>query len=119
MTIKGNELRAYLDDVRPCPSDYDLYWNSFGEAIKWMSFHGCPKHISFDHDLGPTDEVAKHYFRSGLDVAKFIVNKDLEMMGRFIPEGFTWNIHSMNPVGAENINSFLNSYLTMKSKSNG
>lgn len=114
MNIKTNGFSAYLDDVRPKPDDYDVLWTSFGEAIHWMSKHGCPRKISFDHDLGPVDVVASYYFRTGMDVAKFIVNTDLETGGRFIPDNFTWEIHSMNRVGAKNIDEYLRSYLTSK-----
>jgi hypothetical protein len=76
-------------------------------------FYGMPDVISFDHDLGyisPDGETmlglngeaidpAKWTEKNGYDCAKWL----LENHG--IPK--QWNVHSMNPVGSENIRKLL------------
>lgn len=64
-------------------------------------------HISFDHDLAD-----QHYGgnfndeRTGFDCAKYLVEWCMDN-DKDLPE---WTVHSMNPIGAENINSYLNNY---------
>lgn len=94
------------------PDGFGFCWKSFGEAIHWMSQYGCPNFISFDHDLG--NEQFPGFFRSGMDVAKWIVNRDQEMNGRFIPNNFDFIVHSSNPAGAANIASYLSQYLVTR-----
>ncbi len=55
--------------------------------------------------------------KSGHDLAKWIVEKDLDMDGAFIPSNFTYTIHSSNPTGSKNIDGVLSSYLREKNKS--
>ena len=98
--------KIYLDDVRIPPS---LHWNltrNFIEIKEKIELYGCPSHISFDHDLGEGEP-------SGLDIAKWLVQQDLDFMF-FIPYDFTFQVHSMNPVGKKNIESYLNNYLTFR-----
>ena len=101
------EYSLYLDDVRVPKSD--RAWTivrSYDEAIELMIKHGCPKYMSFDHDLGEG--------LSGYDVAKWMVIKDHANEGAFIPEEFEYNVHSANPVGAEYIRSHLEHYMSYK-----
>jgi len=96
----------YIDDER-CPRDsvsFDLITRSYTEATEWMSENGCPSYVSFDHDLG--DKVP-----TGFDIAKWMVEQDLNSKGKFIPEDFIFNVHSANPVGSANIIGLLNNYL--------
>jgi len=102
-------MRVFLDDERPVPDGFGFSWRSFGEAIHWMSTYGCPTFISFDHDLG--NEILPEFFRSGMDVVKWMVEKDIEMNGKFIPKEFDFAVHSANPTGATNIASYLEQYL--------
>ena len=62
--------------------------------------------ISFDHDFGG-DDIA-------MCVVKQMVEHDLEARGKFIPEGFIFFVHSANPVGARNIESYLNCCLAQR-----
>ena len=113
-------ISLYLDDLRIPPKDRDwLVVRSYDEAIEWMNDNGCPQFISFDHDLGMilvgTKIVTQDYeAKSGYDVAKWIVQKDLDMSGEFIPADFKYAIHSSNPVGSKNIDMLLSNYLTKK-----
>jgi len=103
-----NHDKLFLDDVRtPTSSGYAIV-RSYSEAIHFMREHGCPMEISFDHDLG---NAVTH---SGMDVAKWMVERDLNDSGKFIPKGFKFNVHSANPPGAANISGLLNSYLEQR-----
>ena len=97
--------KLYLDDIRIPTSSGVAIVRSYKAAIQHMTEHGCPESISFDHDLGEADE------HTGLDVAKWMVEQDLEQDGEFIPADFTYTVHSANPPGAANIAGLLKSYL--------
>jgi hypothetical protein len=124
--------KLFLDDYR-IPSDVPiLFKNHSGmsltiirnaeDAIKEIEVRGCPEFISFDHDLAddqyyaPTDERYRKPSErmTGYDFAKWLVDKDLNMRGKFIPDNFEFHVHSMNPVGAENIRKLLESYLAYR-----
>lgn len=136
----------FLDDTR-VPSDVKwiklpkLAWtiarnyNQFRGVIegRWNSAGEFPDFIAFDHDLG--DEAYKEIARvsslkgtspfnysnlkgekTGLDCAKFLVDfcqdKQLNLPA--------WLVHSQNPIGRENIESYLNSYVqSLKISENG
>lgn len=72
-----------------------------------MLNRGCPTFISFDHDLGPDE-------KTGYDLAKWLVERDLDSNGAFIPATFEFYVHSQNPVGAANIRNYLQRYLEYK-----
>lgn len=98
--------KLYLDDIRmPTEPEWKVV-RSFNDAISLINGLGCPEFISFDHDLG-RDSL------TGYDLAKWIVEKDLDNPG-FIPKNFEFNVHSANPVGAENIERYLNKYLEFR-----
>jgi hypothetical protein len=83
-------------------SIYLLPWevvNSYEQFVNWIERNGLPFIISFDHDLV---EAGK----SGMDAAKWLVNYCLEK-DLALPQ---YIIHSMNPVGVENIKALFNSY---------
>jgi hypothetical protein len=75
------------------------------KAKEIMHILGCPQTVSFDHDLG------KQGAESGHDLAKWMVNRDMDSGRRFFPEGFSFYVHSQNPTGAENIRQLLTNYL--------
>ena len=62
--------------------------------------------MSFDHDLG--DQTP-----TGFDLAKEIINRDLYEISE-IPDGFSYAVHSANPVGAANISGLMDGYLKHK-----
>lgn len=96
--------KLYVDDERFPKTDNWTIVRSFTEAKEYILSNGCPDYISFDHDLGLDG--------TGFDLAKWIVEYDLD--NNIIPEKFNFNVHSANPVGAENIQALLNSYLSFK-----
>ena len=101
-------LRLFIDDIRePYDNDFVVV-RSYAEAVGWLRKNGCPEFISFDHDLGDEDEL------SGFDIAKWMVNMDLNSKGKFIPDEFDYNVHSANPVGADNISGLLDNYLAVR-----
>lgn len=90
--------KLYLDDIRiPKTKGWDVV-RSYDEFVKWIKQNGVPDTISFDHDLG--DENTK----TGYDAAKWIGQYCLDSSIPF-PE---YNVHSANPVGKANIESYLN-----------
>lgn len=98
------DFKLFLDDIRePISSDW-LIARTYDEAVNIIKTLGVPKTISFDHDLGSD--------KTGLDLAKFIVEYD--MLHDEIDETFIFIVHSANPIGAANIEGYLNSYLKFK-----
>lgn len=100
------EYRMFLDDERDPPNDGPwVVVRDFRTAVDVFNTHGCPTHISFDHDLG--SEL------TGFDVAKELIDLDMDTTIT-IPENFTYYVHSQNPVGRDNITGLLDSYLKFK-----
>lgn len=110
--------KLYLDDIRfpstTYPETPDCQWmlvRSYEEFVANITKHGLPQFMSFDHDLA--DE---HYYKSadttgfkektGFDCAKWLVEYCLA--GNFQLPPF--KVHSMNPVGKENIEGLLNPF---------
>jgi hypothetical protein len=84
-------MKLYLDDIRnpKVPEEWCIV-RTAEEAIRMLET-GKVDFISFDHDLGTE--------LTGYDVAKAI--EELVYYGRIkCPE---YNVHSANPVGANNI----------------
>lgn len=105
--------KLYLDDLRHPPSSDYVVARTVTEARILIHDKGFPVHISFDHDLG-MDEKGR-LLESGYDFAKWIVESD-QNGDIFIPIDFTFTVHSANPVGARNIFSLLDNYLTFKTQ---
>lgn len=107
--------RIFLDDERFPPNDGGkfLIARSSDECIGLMREHDCPDFISFDHDLGGEDTAIR--------VVKWMIDTDINHLQAgfsFIPDNFTFYVHSQNPIGAKNITELLNSYLRFR-KENG
>lgn len=66
---------------------------------------GMPCFVSFDHDLGKNEP-------SGYDIAKELV--ELDSLGYEFPEEFSFIVHSKNPVGKINIETYMNNYFLYK-----
>ena len=98
-------IKLYIDDIRNPKEEGFIVVRSYAEAVGWMRKNGCPDFISFDHDLASNDDL------DGIDIAKWLVNTDLNKDGKFIPENFQFYVHSANPVGAGNIKGLLDGYL--------
>ena len=104
----------WLDDERPIRDAYKTILNKATphhcdiagwslcrtgeEAIKELAslskISNCKIFISFDHDLGQGI--------NGYDVAKWIIENEIQIAG--------FTVHSMNPVGRQNIISLLTHY---------
>lgn len=90
--------KMFLDDERMPTTDDYVVVRSFDEAVSYMNENGLPSFITFDHDLGSD-------FRNGFHVANWIVGYCLDNNISHLPN---WEVHSQNPVGAENIRGLLN-----------
>ena len=96
-------MKVFIDDVRHPADESWVVVRSSAEAIKWLTEQGCPKMISFDHDLGDDDTAMK--------VVHWMIEMDINACGAFIPADFSFTVHSANPVGSENIKGLLHGYL--------
>lgn len=116
MTIPFSSYNLFLDDVRDPAKVYPYskrpQWmktfvvcRSYNAAVQMVRRRGFPSFVSFDHDLGETSQ-------SGYDFAKYLVELDLSK--DTMPSDFSYEVHSMNPVGARNIREFLDGYLRFK-----
>jgi hypothetical protein len=87
---------------------------SYGDAMIEVLNRGFPKFVSFDHDLG--DETKY----TGYDVVKQLVENDIisgdkeSRQAYKFTEEFDFYVHSKNPIGKQNIESYLNNYLKHK-----
>ena len=103
----------FLDDERMPPSNFNgelVVARSLQEAISLIEENGCPYYISFDHDLGEASTG------DAIELVKWIIEKDLDENGGFIPKNFGFFVHSANPVGRKNIQTLLSSYLEWRSQ---
>jgi hypothetical protein len=122
--------KLFLDDIRipkDCanglvPSSLNkFYWDvdwfivrSYNEFVNWIMENGLPDFISFDHDLADV-----HYTIDYSDINWPYSNPDNEKTGyecaKWLGEYCMDNkvgipnyvVHSQNPVGKMNINSYL------------
>lgn len=104
----------WLDDVRdpknnkidwlvfsPIGRNINVHWvKSYQEFIEWITKNNLPDAICFDHDLGDLD-------KSGYDCSKWLVEYHQNIGGTFP----VFSSQSANPVGRENILSYLKNYL--------
>lgn len=120
--------KLYLDDLRypDLHSDWRIARN-YHDAVWMVKNYGLPYHISFDHDLadahynldsayGPLDDFMDGTTRSGApreftgyDFAKWfcdwVMDNDVDLTD------FTFNVHSANPVGAKNIQTYMDNFI--------
>ena len=82
-------------------------WTETYDTIKNLGF---PNFISFDHDLGDPDAEP-----TGFEIAKMLVDYDMDEYME-IPADFQFSVHSQNPIGKKNIESYLNNYLEHRGK---
>ena len=113
-----NNYTLFLDDIRfpaDVRHDYGPYRNvvicrTMDDAVWCVEQYGLPTMISFDHDLADVHYIAGDGEKTGYTFAKwfcdYIIDNDLD-----IPADFSYNVHSMNPVGAENIRAYMENFL--------
>ena len=91
-------MKLWIDDVRPAPKGYDYWLKSVEEAEDLIriaeSVEAIIELIDIDHDAG-------NYVFYGGDYIKLL--DWLEATGRNYPI----RIHSMNPVGVENMRAII------------
>lgn len=104
----------FIDDERFPPRNDGREWKiarDMEDVMMCLRIHGMPGYISFDHDLG--DDIP-----TGYDIAKFLVELDMGDDPDFaLPEKFEFYVHSQNPIGKKNIESYLTNYLKHRSNS--
>lgn len=91
-------MRLFIDDERNPPSNDYVVLRSSQEAIDYIKTNGWPTFISFDHDLGGDDTTMVFLYR--------LVNEVWD--GKTNPPDY--QVHSANPVGSLNIQSFMQSW---------
>lgn len=121
--------KLFLDDIRQpkdainlVPSNYNkIFWDNdwsivrnYREFVNWILSNGVPDLISFDHDLADIhyesdfsdwefSSVQLGIEQTGLDCAKWLVDHCVDygsILSKYI-------VHSANPVGRKNIQSYL------------
>lgn len=102
-------MRLYLDDERNPRGEGFAVVRSVLEA-RQLCDRRAPSFVSFDHDLGDGQPT-------GMDFAHWLVERDMDAEGSFLPRDFAFNVHSANPVGAANISGLLNGYLAARDPS--
>jgi hypothetical protein len=117
-----------LDDIRNLEDvkNYKLLPNvesskwiivrSYKEFVDIITLRGVPQFVSLDHDLADihyghglnNDEIPYNSYeeKTGYDAAKWLVNYCMERGIKHPP----YVVHSMNPIGKSNIESYINSY---------
>jgi hypothetical protein len=130
--MEKKKVNLFLDDVRvpmKCsymknPVYFDLDWEivrSYNEFVEFIKTNGIPDLISFDHDLAEAHYSEKMYSgtkvymqyletvseKSGSDCVKWLVEFCMDTNQKF-PE---YLLHTMNPAGKENMESYIQSYL--------
>jgi hypothetical protein len=88
-----------LDDIRNPKSEGWEIIRNFDDFVNLINEFGIPDEISFDHDLGENE-------KTGYDCAKWLCEY-CWTNGIPIP---TWNVHSANPVGRDNIVQLIQNY---------
>ena len=101
---EARKYKLFIDDEREPTKKFDYIARDYKETMKLFDKYGCPSFISFDHDLGTRS-------KTGFDITKDMVERDIDKNGSWIPKNFTYDVHSANPAGKKNIEGLLNNYL--------
>lgn len=97
------QKKIYLDDIRNPKSDGWTIVRNYDEFVGFIEKNGLPDEISFDHDLGEDKTLE---IKSGYDCAKWLCEY---CWGNGLPLP-SWNVHSANPVGRDNIIQLIQNY---------
>ena len=103
--------RLFIDDERdPVGFDWDVC-RSYDETIAYLSSRSvAPDYISFDNDIQSGDKEGYH-------VAQWIIERDMDLKGKYIPKWFDFFTHSQNSVrsnGSTSISALIADYLDRK-----
>lgn len=99
----------FLDDEREFRITYPDYQGkviparSTEQAKLLVESYGCPEMLLLDHDLGG-DDTSLHFLRW---LAEWVRD---DKKASVIVENLDYRIHSANPIGKENIKSFMESW---------
>lgn len=108
----------FLDDIR-FPADVQYFYGNYSDIIicrsmddaVWVVKHrGLPHFISFDHDLADGHYSQDSTEKTGYTFAKWFGDYVLDN-GFTLREDFGYYVHSMNPVGAKNIDMYMKNFL--------
>lgn len=114
------QKKLYLDDIRNPKTEGWTIVRNYDDFVKYITENGLPDEISFDHDLG--DDIARENVENGMSKRKArLLKKDSKSgydcakwlceycWGNGLPLP-TWNVHSANPVGRDNIIAILENF---------
>jgi hypothetical protein len=94
--------KLWLDDER-VPYDETWTWaKSSSEAKQLINTKGIPERMDLDHDLGDED--------TGMVFMKWLIKQDMDKK-LSIRDMSDVCYHSQNPIGVNNMQGLLNSYL--------
>lgn len=93
--IDDDALTPGMEHFRYPPDDSWHIVTSVKEAKEFVKLYGFPEELGIDHDLGEES------------VMSFLYWLEERYPDACAPK---WSIHSMNPVGAENVKSFMLSW---------
>lgn len=91
----------FLDDERMPVDEAAIICRNIDEFRKTIKERGIPSHIDFDHDLGNED-----WRTTGFFCAKWLIDY-MSLNDIKIPSGFTYSVHSQNPIGKERLIQFM------------
>jgi hypothetical protein len=108
----------FLDDIRfpeQVRYNYGPYKHvriarNYEDAVWMVQQYGLPTFISFDHDLAHEHYGKNEGERTGYSFAQWFCAHVLDN-NLALPIGFSYYVHSMNPVGAENIRKAMTRFL--------
>ena len=94
-------MKLWIDDTRPAPNGY--IWVKSVEAAKTAIWH-YEHNMTDDNILIDLDHDAGDYVSKGGDYIKLL--DWLEAKG-IVDTGYSFHIHSMNPVGVQNMRAII------------
>ncbi len=107
-----SKYNLFLDDLRiptdvtwaniPVDQHYSLV-RSYKEFVDLITLRGVPMYVCYDHDLSDFNNTEE---KTGYDCAKWLVAYCVEKNIKHP----SYIVHSMNPIGKQNIESYINSY---------
>ena len=105
MSYRGVDCRIYHEE-------WQIVRN-YKEFVAWITNHGLPEIISFDHDLADVrynpataQTIVVHHEKTGMDCAKWLVDYCLDNEKK-LP---SFIVHSANPAGYDNIKGLLENF---------
>lgn len=101
--------KLFIDDERYPFEDNFVIARNFDEVVQLVEKRGFPSLIYFDHDLGNQE-------KTGYDIAKWLIEQDIELDWWTNVQNFEFYVHSQNPVGKKNIEELFASYKRSKFK---